>query len=81
MGTTQPRRLSGRLSSGAELGKGTRWHAVDDAEMNFGKALCGAEPGRLSGVGWMDRVGAEVTCPRCLQRLRARAMRHSAEEE
>jgi hypothetical protein len=67
--TYEPRKLSGRCSHGGERGKGTRWHAVSSDQVPWGRAFCGAKPGRLSGVGWQDEVGTEVTCSRCRTRL------------
>lgn len=64
--TYLPRRLSGRLSSGAERGRGTVYHAVPDGEA-WGTAACGARPGRRSGAGFVAPLEADapVTCPRC----------------
>lgn len=67
--TTTPRRLAGRCWNGAERDSGHVWHAVEAAALPFGKALCGAEPGRHSN-GWCDQAGAAVTCGRCLRRLK-----------
>lgn len=57
-----PLRLAGRCVSGAERGKGVRYHAVPHESH---KALCGAKPGRHS-AGWSCTAGETVTCPRCL---------------
>lgn len=64
-------RLAGRCSTGAELGAGTLWHAVDghDGTENYdghSMALCGARPGRLS-AGWIASADAPElpTCRRC----------------
>ena len=58
------RRLAGRCRHGAERG-GVVYHAVPTEEF---KALCGAEPGRLS-AGWSEYGGDAVTCERCLKKL------------
>lgn len=76
----QPAFLLGRLSSGAEHGQGTRWHALPKA--GGMQALCGAKPGRRS-AGWgphnpAEATGQAITCPRCLQRLeRLQAQEHT----
>lgn len=61
------RQLSGRLTSGAERGKGTLYHAVP-SDSSWDTALCGAKPGRRSGSGFVEPALAtqRVTCPRCL---------------
>jgi hypothetical protein len=60
-------RLTGRCANGAERDGGRRWHALT-AYSVFGKALCGAQPGRRS-AGWdWSSVRMEVTCPKCLKR-------------
>jgi hypothetical protein len=70
-GPIEPRRLSGRCASGTEGGKGRVYHAVPiGASQLRGVAVCGAKPGRLSGVGWMEyEAGDAVTCKRCQARL------------
>jgi hypothetical protein len=66
--------LTGRCANGAEGGHGILYHAVPmvGSDMihgdHWGKALCGAEPGRRS-AGWSECKGREVTCPRCLKKL------------
>jgi hypothetical protein len=59
-------RLTGRCANGGERDGGLHFHAVigDDWE-----ALCGASPGRRS-AGWSSYPGTEVTCPRCLSKIR-----------
>lgn len=58
-------RLVGRCADGAQRGGGTRTHLVPMGTA-FGRALCGAKPGRLSS-GWSAVDGPETpTCPRCL---------------
>jgi hypothetical protein len=59
-------RLAGRCANGYERDSGRRFHALETYS-EFGKALCGAKPGRLSG-GWSESPGS-VTCPRCLKKL------------
>lgn len=64
--------LTGRNRTGAEP-TGTLIHAVEVEEgatypSYFGKALCGAEPGRRSN-GWSDYRAKEPTCPKCIKRL------------
>lgn len=63
--------LTGRCSDGAGRDGGRLYHAVPTPNLTTGhvggRALCGAEPGRLSGWSW--QVGEKVTCPRCLKRL------------
>lgn len=58
-------RLTGRCCDGAERDGGTKWHLI----LNPGKALCGAKPGRLSN-GFLEEDGREVTCPRCLKKMK-----------
>ena len=60
--------LAGRCANGLEGGRGRLWHAVPRGTI---KALCGQEPGRLSG-GWSeyDPEEKQVTCPRCLRKLK-----------
>jgi len=68
--------LTGRCANGAERDRGKLYHAVPIGNINldtfhdsnWGKAMCGAEPGRRSN-GWSDCKGREVTCPRCAKRL------------
>jgi hypothetical protein len=68
-------RLTGRGADGERNG-GRRIHVLqvlaDDAPQppRWGKAVCGAIPGRLSN-GWVEVDGPEVpTCPRCQQKTR-----------
>ena len=66
-----PRVLTGRLSNGAERGRGRLVHAVADGDA-WGIALCGARPGRLSGSGFVappPPADAPITCGGCLKRL------------
>jgi hypothetical protein len=63
MTMTVGRKLTGRCANGAERDRGKLAHAT--AASGFGKALCGAKPGRLS-AGWSEQT-YEVTCPRCLR--------------
>lgn len=65
----KPARKMGRCANGAERDSGRGTHAV---LLNSWRALCGTEPGRRS-AGWSERNVDEVTCPRCLRRLVARA--------
>jgi hypothetical protein len=62
-------RLSGRGANGAERDGGRRLHVVPHVKgWQWGKALCGAKPGRRSN-GWDEVDGAEQpTCPRCATR-------------
>lgn len=66
--------LMGRLSNGWERDRGRVIHALPDTckQYDTGAAACGAVPGRRSG-GWdVDHAaGREISCPRCLRRLRA----------
>ena len=56
----------GRCASGAELGKGTLWHAVMPNEYN---AICGTKPGRLT-PGWSSWHNSKVvTCPKCIKKI------------
>jgi hypothetical protein len=55
-------RKTGRCANGYERDAGRAYHAV-----RAGRALCGTEPGRLSG--WSDQSGDNVTCPRCLHKI------------
>ena len=58
-------RKTGRLSNGYEGGRGSLYHAVVS-----GIALCGTEPGRLSG--WGVYAGEKVTCVKCLKKINKR---------
>ena len=60
-------RLAGRCADGFERGRGQKWHAIPQAA-EFGTALCGATPGRLS-AGWYENPAEAITCARCLRRL------------
>lgn len=66
-----PRFLSGRLSDGTQRGSGKLFHAVLNGE-EWGRAACGAKPGRLSGSGFLasDKPYQTITCERCRKRLR-----------
>jgi hypothetical protein len=67
----KPARKTGRCASGAQRDGGVVLHAVEERSQ-WGKALCGTEPGRLSG-GWdfdVEFWGTEVTCQRCLIRMK-----------
>lgn len=55
-------RKTGRCANGNERDGGRAYHAVRN-----GRALCGTEPGRLSG--WSDSAGENVTCARCLHKI------------
>lgn len=59
--------LAGRCANGFEGGHGMKWHAVAKGEY---KAICGATYGRRS-AGWSsyEKVGQEVTCPKCQKKL------------
>lgn len=68
----KPMRLAGRCANGAERDKGTRFHAMrtEDCEYSLHDALCGAAPGKLS-AGWVSPNGeAEITCTKCLSKLK-----------
>lgn len=70
----EPRRLAGRCANGAERDRGRLYHAVPMRYGSvtgdiWGPALCGQKPGRLS-AGWSEAAGTEVTCKRCLRKLR-----------
>ena len=62
-------RLSGRCTDGAQRDAGRRIHVVLSETgwaPAWGRALCGAKPGRHSGCGFVEVDGAEApTCPRC----------------
>jgi len=62
----QALRLMGRCADGAERDSGRLCHAVP---ANTGRALCGAEVGRMS-AGWAP--GETVTCEPCARKLRPR---------
>ena len=62
----QPMEMLGRLANGFELDHGRRVHAVADGQ---NKAMCGAKPGKRS-VGWSRSTSDEVTCPRCVKKLK-----------
>ncbi len=55
-------RKTGRCANGGERDGGRIYHAVENH-----KALCRAEPGRLSG--WSSSEGENITCARCLRKL------------
>jgi hypothetical protein len=57
-----PCALSGTCRSGNE---GDRGRVVHLAREGFGKALCGAKPGRTSAYGFLP-VDRPATCKRCL---------------
>lgn len=65
-GDVHPRHLLGSCASGAESDKGRLSHGVVGDSW---KALCGAEPGRRS-AGWAEYDDAEVTCKRCLAKMK-----------
>ncbi len=62
---------AGPLRNGAELGKGSVYHAVPVHSVHGGrqrpdwKALCGAYP----AIMWSTEEGDAVTCHRCLKKL------------
>lgn len=58
--------LAGRCATGEERGKGSLYHMVT---IGSHVAACGAKPGRRS-AGWSSYPAAEVTCPRCLKKMR-----------
>jgi len=65
--------LCGRLRSDGDR-IGTVYHAVaGDARYGTGPALCGRAPGRRS-AGWTSspRPKEDVTCNRCLSKLRSK---------
>ena len=71
-GTLEPvaAMLTGRCANGAERDRGRLVHLLPEPG-HWGKALCGAKPGRLSGAGWdmgEDRELGEITCKRCLKK-------------
>jgi hypothetical protein len=62
--------LTGRGRTGSDS-TGPLYHAIlapDGYLPSFGKALCGAQPGRLSN-GWSDHTSDHATCPKCLKKL------------
>lgn len=64
-------RLAGRCANGAELDGGRKYHLLERYS-EFGKALCGAKPGRTSG-GWSQPYGdKEATCQDCIRKQRRR---------
>jgi hypothetical protein len=68
-------KLAGRCANGMERGQGVKLHAITSLQIRpdyneaHGKALCGYEPGRRS-VGWTLCTGEEVTCPRCMDKIK-----------
>lgn len=63
----QPRNLAGRCSNGFERDRGRLFHAV---AVGSWRALCGAQPGRLS-AGWQEfKEGNTITCRECLRKIR-----------
>ncbi len=61
--------LSGRCANGAQRDTGRLYHAVLDTFNPWGKALCGAKPGKRSGCGFVQQPEQQITCPRCLKKL------------
>lgn len=63
----------GRLSDAVQRDHGIVRHAMLEDDYRFGahsKALCGTKPGRRS-VGWAnDKDITEITCDRCLKKLK-----------
>jgi hypothetical protein len=61
--------LTGRGRTATD-GMGVQIHAIKggDSYPHFGKALCGAQPGKRSN-GWSDYRADYATCPRCLKKL------------
>jgi hypothetical protein len=59
--------LTGRGRTGSDS-TGPRIHALEDGTSEFGKAICGAEPGRRSN-GWSEYRAPAATCPKCLKKL------------
>lgn len=66
----RPMALTGRCANGAEKDGGRVVHL---AESQWGIALCGAKPGRLS-CGFNDLLpeGTEATCRGCLTKQQKR---------
>jgi hypothetical protein len=61
-----PMVLSGRCRDGFEADRGRVVHLVPNGEP-WGRALCGAKPGRSSAYGFLGS-GRSASCERCLQR-------------
>ena len=59
--------LTGCCANGAQRDAGRLFHAVP-GNSAFGKALCGATPGRRSS-GWSESEGKAPTCDRCRSSL------------
>jgi hypothetical protein len=75
------RYLAGRCWNGAQRDAGTKFHAVAPGDAAFGRALCGAEPGRRSN-GWAEPHGARgVSCPKCLKRLAAAGAKKAGRDD
>lgn len=69
MFTYEARSLTGRCANGFERDRGKLVHALYAPAGDWGTALCGARPGRLSGAGFGEPTGSAVTCPKCLARI------------
>lgn len=65
-GDVHPRHLLGSCASGSESDKGRLSHGVVGDSWT---ALCGAKPGSRS-AGWAEYDDAEVTCKRCLAKMK-----------
>jgi hypothetical protein len=68
--TIRALRLAGRCANGNEGGHGVKYHAVP---VRSETALCGATYGQRS-AGWCAYPGPQVTCPRCLSKLKKRVV-------
>ena len=68
--TIRALRLAGRCAQGNESGRGVKYHAVP---ARSDTALCGATYGQRS-AGWLQHPGPQVTCARCLSKLRKQAV-------
>lgn len=65
--------LTGRNRTATER-TGHLFHAIqgeDNYYPGFGKAICGAQPGRRSN-GWSEHRSDYATCPKCLKKLQAK---------
>jgi len=74
-------RLTGRCADGKQRGGGRRVHIMDgnSPSLAFGRALCGAKPGRTSAHGFVA-VDGPATCTRCLRTGQPRSTPNELEQ-
>lgn len=68
-----PATKGGRCWNGAHHDRGIVIHAIPGTPLNgfWGTAaLCSAKPGS-KGYGWVDSIGMQVTCSKCLKKMQS----------